>query len=191
MILPVVAYGDPVLKKKATEVDKDNPDLKELIDDMFDTMHNARGVGLAAPQIGLSKRLFIVDATPFKEEDKKLDGFKKVFINPVIIEETGKEWVFNEGCLSFPTIREDIWRKPEIIIKYYDENFNILQEKYHGIAARIIQHEYDHIEGIVLIDRITPLKRRILKSKLNSISKGVVDAGYKMKLPGKKPKTVS
>ena len=191
MILPVVAYGDPVLKKKATEVDKDDPDLKELIDDMFDTMHNAQGVGLAAPQIGLSKRLFIVDATPFKEEDKKLDGFKKVFINPVIIEETGKEWVFNEGCLSFPTIREDIWRKPEIIIKYYDENFNILQEKYHGIAARIIQHEYDHIEGIVLIDRITPLKRRILKSKLNSISKGVVDAGYKMKLPGKKPKTVS
>jgi len=191
MILPVVAYGDPVLKKKATEVDKDNPDLKELIDDMFDTMHNARGVGLAAPQIGLSKRLFIVDATPFKEEDKKLDGFKKVFINPVIIEETGKEWVFNEGCLSFPTIREDIWRKPEIIIKYYDENFNILQEKYDGIAARIIQHEYDHIEGIVLIDRVTPFKRRILKSKLNSISKGVVNAGYKMKFPGKKPKTVS
>ncbi len=191
MILPVVAYGDPVLKKKATEVDKDDPDLKELIDDMFDTMHNAQGVGLAAPQIGLSKRLFIVDATPFKEEDKKLDGFKKVFINPVIIEETGKEWVFNEGCLSFPTIREDIWRKPEIIIKYYDENFNILQEKYDGIAARIIQHEYDHIEGIVLIDRVTPFKRRILKSKLNSISKGVVNAGYKMKFPGKKPKTVS
>ncbi len=190
MILPIVAYGDPVLKKEATPVERDHPGLKELINNMFDTMYNAQGVGLAAPQVGSGLRVFIVDASPFKQEDKRLEGFKKVFINPVIVEETGKEWLFNEGCLSFPKLREDIWRKPSIKIKYYDEDFNLHEEKYDGIAARIIQHEYDHIKGIVFIDHITPFKRRIIKSKLNAISKGLVNADYKMKVPVKKQKTV-
>ncbi len=186
MILPIVAYGETVLRKKASAVEKDHPGLEELIDNMFETMYNAEGVGLAAPQVGQSLRVFIVDATPFRQDDEKLDGFKKIFINPEIVETRGKEVLFNEGCLSFPKLREDIWRKPYIKIKYYDENFNLHEETYDGIAARIIQHEYDHIEGIVLTDHLSPLKRRIIKGKLNSISKGLVDVDYKMKFPVKK-----
>lgn len=191
MILPIVSYGDPVLRKKATKVDRNHPGLNELINNMFETMYNAEGVGLAAPQIGQSLRLFIVDATPLKSEDKRLDGFKKVFINPVIIEEKGKEWLFEEGCLSFPSIRENILRKSGIAIKYYDENFMFKENKYDGLAARIIMHEYDHIEGVVFTDHISSLKRRIIKGKLNSITKGKVDVNYKMRFPLKKQKLAS
>ncbi|KAA3653215.1 MAG: peptide deformylase [Bacteroidetes bacterium] len=183
MILPIVAYGDPILKKEAEEIDSDYPFLTELIENMYETMYEAEGVGLAAPQIGKSIRLFIVDASPFEEEDKALKGFKKTFINPIIIEESGKEWGFNEGCLSIPGVREDVMRQPEIVIEYHDENFNLVEEKYKGIAARIIQHEYDHIEGILFTDKINPLKRRLLKAKLNNITKGNVKVNYRMKFP--------
>jgi peptide deformylase len=188
MVLPVVAYGDSVLKQRAENIDKDFPNLKELIKDMFDTMYQASGVGLAAPQIGKSIRLFIVDGAPFAEDDEspEMKNFKQVFINPEILEEEGKEWAFNEGCLSIPTIREDVFRKPKVRIKFYDENWNLHDEYFEGIKARIIQHEYDHIEGILFIDHINGLKRRLLKSRLNNISKGFVDVSYKMKFPFKK-----
>jgi len=190
MILPIVAYGDPVLKKKAKDIDKDYPKLSELIDNMFETMYNAHGVGLAAPQIGLSIRIFIVDAEPFaedeelsEEETEKLKGFKKVFINPVILEETGEEWAFCEGCLSIPDIREDVFRNEKIKIKYFDENFNEHLEEYDGLAARVIQHEYDHIEGVLFTDKLSSLKKRLIKGKLNNISKGKVNADYRMRFP--------
>ena len=186
MILPIVAYGDPVLKTMATEINSDYPGLSELIQNMFETMYQANGVGLAAPQVGKSIRLFVVDATPFDDEDQKLKDFKKVFINPVIIEQWGEEWLFNEGCLSFPDLREDIFRRPNIRIKYLDENFQLRDEEYDGIAARIIQHEYDHIEGIVMVDRISPLKKRLIRNKLLNISKGNVHPDYPMKFPLKK-----
>jgi len=181
MILPIVAYGDPVLKKVAQEIDPEYPELGELVDNMFDTMYNASGVGLAAPQVGLSIRLFILDATPFSEEHPELDGFVKVFINPIILEETGKKWPFNEGCLSIPGIREDVERKPKVLIEYYDENWDLKEETYEGIVARIIQHEYDHVEGVLFTDHLAPLKRRMLKGRLNDISKGIVDVDYRMK----------
>lgn len=183
MILPIVAYGDPVLKREAEEIEKDYPFLEELIDNMFETMYQAEGVGLAAPQIGKSIRLFIVDASPFEDEEPDLKDFKKVFINPIIVEEEGEEWSFNEGCLSIPGIREDVKRQPKITIEYYDRDFNLLEETYEGVAARIIQHEYDHIEGILFTDLINPLKRRLLKSKLNNITKGNVKVPYRMKFP--------
>ena len=190
MILPIVAYGDPVLKKKAKDIDKDYPKLSELIDNMFETMYNAHGVGLAAPQIGLSIRIFIVDAEPFaedeelsEEETEKLKGFKKVFINPVILEETGEEWAFCEGCLSIPDIREDVFRNEKIKIKYFDESFNEHLEEYDGLAARVIQHEYDHIEGVLFTDKLSSLKKRLIQGKLNNISKGKVNADYRMRFP--------
>ncbi|HCQ29676.1 MAG TPA: peptide deformylase [Flavobacteriales bacterium] len=183
MILPIVAYGDPVLRKETEEIDKDYPDLDILINDMFETMYNAQGVGLAAPQIGKSIRLFIVDAEPFAEDEPELEGFKKVFINPIIVEEEGKEWKFNEGCLSIPGIREDVSRKPDITIEYYDENWNLKEEKYSGLAARIIQHEYDHIEGILFTDKLSPLKKQLIKSKLNNIAKGNIKVNYRMRFP--------
>jgi len=185
MILPIVAYGDPVLKREAEEIEKDYPFLEELIDNMFDTMYNAEGVGLAAPQIGKSIRLFIVDASPFEEDEPKLKNFKKTFINPIIIEEEGKEWNFNEGCLSIPGIREDVERKPKVTIEYYDREFNLIEETYEGLAARVIQHEYDHVDGILFTDHINPLKRRLLKTRLNNISKGNVKVPYRMKFPKK------
>ncbi len=183
MILPIVAYGDPILKKEAEEIDQNYPKLKELIDNMFETMYNAEGVGLAAPQIGQSIRLFIIDASPFEKEEPELKGFKKVFINPIVVEEKGKPWFFNEGCLSIPGIREDVSRLPKVTIEYYDENFNLLEETYEGMAARVIQHEYDHIDGILFTDLINPLKRRLIKGKLNNIAKGKVDIHYRMKFP--------
>ncbi len=185
MILPIVAYGDPVLKKKAVDIKEQYPNLKELIDNMFDTMENANGVGLAAPQIGKAIRLFVIDASPFEDKDPELADFVQVFINAQIVEESGKEWVFNEGCLSIPTVREDIMRKPTILIRYYDEHFDYYEEEFSGLAARIIQHEYDHIEGKLFTDRISALKRTLLKGKLNDISKGKVDVDYKMKFPKK------
>lgn len=183
MILPIVAYGDPVLKREAEEIEADYPFLKDLIANMYETMYNAEGVGLAAPQIGKSIRLFIVDASPFQDEDSSLKNFKRTFINPIIVEEEGKEWSFNEGCLSIPGIREDVNRQPKIVIEYMDEGFNLIEEEFDGIAARIIQHEYDHIEGVLFTDHINPLKKRLLKSRLNNISKGNVKVPYRMKFP--------
>lgn len=194
MILPILAYGDPVLKKEAEEIDKDYPNLKELIDDMWETMYSSKGVGLAAPQIGKSIRLFIVDTTPFADEDGEepdpraegCDGFKKVFINPIIEEESGEEWAFEEGCLSIPNIREDVYRKEKVVISYYDENFNLKEETYEGYRARVIQHEYDHLEGVLFTDYLSALKKRLLTKKLTNISKGLVDVSYKMKFPALK-----
>lgn len=183
MILPILAYGDPLLKKVAEEIERDYSDLHGLIENMFDTMYDASGVGLAAPQINKSIRLFIVDATPFADENSDLDGFKKIFINPIILEEEGKGWDFNEGCLSIPGIKEDVHRKPKLTIEYYDENFELKEEVYEGLAARIIQHEYDHIEGILFTDRINPLRRRLLSGKLKNIAKGNIEVDYKMKFP--------
>lgn len=194
MILPIVAYGDPVLKKVAEEIDEDFEGLDKLIEDMFETMYESRGVGLAAPQIGKSIRLFVVDGSPFAEPDEDgkedpraegIDGFKQVFINPIIEDEEGKEWAFSEGCLSIPKIREDVNRKPKIRITYFDENWDFHDEEYDGYAARIIQHEYDHLEGILFTDRISPLKKRLLQKKLVNISKGIVDVDYKMRFPVK------
>lgn len=183
MIRPIIAYGDPVLRQETEEIDEKYPDLKLLIDDMFETMYNSQGVGLAAPQIGLAIRLFIVDASPFAEEEPELENFKRVFINPIIIEEEGKEWKFEEGCLSIPGIREDVNRKPDVIIEYYNENFELVEEKLSGLAARVVQHEYDHIEGILFTDKINPLKKQLIKKKLNDIAKGNVKVNYRMKFP--------
>ncbi len=193
MILPIVAYGDPVLKKMAEEIDQNYEGLSALIDNMFETMEKAHGVGLAAPQIGKSIRLFIVDARPFaededlsEEERKELSSFRKVFINPIITEESGDEWGFEEGCLSIPNIREEVFRNETIEIEYYNEKWELLTETYDGIAARVIQHEYDHIEGILFTDYLSPLKKRFLKKKLTNISKGNTSVDYRMKFPAKK-----
>ena len=190
MILPIVAYGDPVLKKKAEEITKDYPRLSEIIADMFDTMHNAKGVGLAAPQIGLSIRLFVVDATPFAEDHEELKNFIRVFINVQFIKEDGAKWKFNEGCLSIPGVREDVFRKPEIELEYLDENFVKHKEKFTGTGARIIQHEYDHIDGILFPDRISAMRRQLIRNSLKSISMGIVDVDYKMRFPLKKGSAV-
>jgi len=183
MILPIVAYGDAVLKKEAEDIPKEFPFLQELIDNMFETMYNAEGVGLAAPQIGKSIRLFIVDASPFEEDEPELKDFVKVFINPIVVEEKGEQWPFNEGCLSIPGIREDVKRQTHVTVEYYDRDFNLIEETFDGIAARIVQHEYDHVEGILFTDHLSPLKRRLLKNKLNNISKGNVKVPYRMKYP--------
>lgn len=190
MILPVVAYGDPVLKKKAKEITSEYPDFEKFMSSMWETMYNAHGVGLAAPQVGRSVRVFVVDASPFaKDEDQSaeqqqiLANFKKAFINPIIIEESGEEWAFNEGCLSIPDVREDVYRKENITIKYLDEKFIEHTETFNGLAARVIQHEYDHIEGVLFTDKLSSLKKRIIKGKLNNISKGKVNADYRMRFP--------
>jgi len=181
MIYPIVAYGDPVLKKRAEEIDKTYPALGELIDSMFETMYAAYGVGLAAPQIGKSIRLFVVDGTPIEDED--LNGFKMVFINPEIIEEDGDDWPYEEGCLSIPGIRDDVLRPERLTIEYFDEHWAKHKKSFEGIRARIIQHEYDHIEGVLFTDHLSGFKRRLLKGKLTNITKGKVDVKYKMKFP--------
>ena len=190
MILPIVAYGDPVLKRKAKDIPEDYPNLQELIDNMFETMYNANGVGLAAPQIGKSIRLFIVDASPFAEdnlitaeEKEDLKTAKEVFINPRIIDEQGDEWDFNEGCLSIPDIREDVFRKPTIKIEYYDRDFNFKEKTLEGLFARVVQHEFDHIEGVLFTDKLSGLKKRLIKSKLNNIAKGKIKVDYRMRFP--------
>ena len=188
MILPIVAYGHPTLRKIAAEIEPGHPGLNELIDNMFETMYQSEGVGLAAPQVNQSIRLFIVDASPYEKDMPEFKGFKKIFINPHIIEETGEEWSFNEGCLSVPEIREDVMRKPRIRIQYQDRDFNSYDEIYEGIPARIIQHEYDHLEATLFVDRISPLRKMLLKRRLNDISTGNIDAKYKMIFPGKKKK---
>jgi peptide deformylase len=183
MILPIVAYGDPILKQVAEDIEI-GTDLKKLVEDMFETMYEARGIGLAAPQIGKSIRLFIVDGTALEDEDEPaLKTFKKVFVNPQILEEVGKPWTMEEGCLSIPGIRENVSRKETLTIRYYDLEWKMYEETYSGMAARIIQHEYDHIEGKLFIDYLSALKKRLLKGKLSNISKGITDVDYKMRFP--------
>ena len=193
MILPIVAYGDPVLRKVAVDIDASYPDLQKLITNMRETMYNASGVGLAAPQIGKSIRLFLIDASPFAEdkdlsnEDKEtLKTFNKVFINAKILEEEGDGWAFNEGCLSIPDVREDVFRQPKITIAYFDEKFEKHTEILEGLAARVFQHEYDHIEGILFTDKLSSLKKRIIKKKLENISKGKIRIDYRMRFPNLK-----
>lgn len=185
MKLPIVAYGDPVLRKVCESIDENYPDLQKLISNMFDTMYAASGVGLAAPQIGLPIRLFIVDTG--EDEDRK-QGFKRVFINAVILEETGEPWAFTEGCLSIPEIREDVLRKPNIKVQYYDENWELHEEALSGMPARVVQHEYDHIEGKLFTDTLSLLRKTMLKSKLDSISRGDIHADYRMKFPKQRNK---
>jgi peptide deformylase len=179
MILPIRAYGDPVLRKISHPIEPDYQGLNQLIKDMYETMYESNGVGLAAPQIGKDIRLFIIDTDAFS--DKKKKGVKKTFINAEIIEETGTDWDFEEGCLSIPRIRENVKRPPNILIKYQDENFIWHEELFNGMEARVIQHEYDHIEGILFVDYLSPLKKQLIKGKLQNISKGKVDVDYKMK----------
>lgn len=184
MIYSIVAYGDPVLKKVAKNINKDEIDVKKLAKEMFDTMYEAHGVGLAAPQIGKSIRIFVVDAEAMDEEE--CAGFKKVFINPEIIEEYGEDWTFNEGCLSIPDVREDVVRAEGIVIRYFDENWVEHEEEFEGLKARVIQHEYDHIEGVLFTDHVSAFRKRLLKGKLTNISKGKITPNYKMKFPLKK-----
>ena len=190
MILPIVAYGSTVLKKKTKDLSNDHPNVKQLIENMWETMYASNGVGLAAPQIGLSLRLFVVDTAPFADDEaldivdvQILESFKKVFINPTIIEEDGEIWEFNEGCLSIPDIREDVSRHERIKMNYLDEYFKPQTIILSGLVARVVQHEYDHIEGILFTDHLSPLKRRLLKAKLTSISKGAIEVEYPMKFP--------
>ncbi|MFN8296451.1 MAG: peptide deformylase [Chitinophagales bacterium] len=182
MLLPVTLYGDPILKKRAEDISADYPNLQDIIKNMWQTMYVASGVGLAAPQVGLSIRLFVVDTAQLAEKRKKeFKGIKKVFINPTILNEEGEEWKYEEGCLSIPAIREDVFRKPTIKIRYQDENFNEFTEEFDEINARVIQHEYDHIEGILFVDKLKPLKRKLLLPKLNKIMRGEVDVDYRVK----------
>ena len=186
MILPIIGYGNPILKITSKDIDNSYPNLKQLIDDMYETMYNANGVGLAAPQIGKSIRLFIIDTAPFLNIDEneiegiKVESIKQTFINPVIIQESGDSWSFEEGCLSIPHIREDVKRKSDINIEFYDENFTLNKKSFSGIVARVIQHEYDHIQGILFTDKLTSFKKRLLKNKLNNIEKGNIDIDYLM-----------
>ena len=189
MILPIIAFGNPVLKRIADEVPENFEGLSSLLTDMFETMYAAQGVGLAAPQIGESIRLFIVDGSPFANEEGEeidpkaigIEGFKKVFINPIIEEESGDLWPFQEGCLSIPKIRENVNRKERICVSYYDENWSFHREEFDGYKARIIQHEYDHLEGILFTDKLSPLKKKLLSKRLGNVSIGIVEVDYKMK----------
>lgn len=193
MILPIVGYGDPVLRKVGVDISQEYPNLNELVTNMYDTMYNAYGVGLAAPQIGLAIRLFIIDTEPFSDSDdlsaneqEQLKGFKQTFINPKMLIEEGEEWSFNEGCLSIPDVREDVYRNEKITIEYFDENFNKKTEVYDGLIARVIQHEYDHIEGILFTDKISSLKKTLIKKKLQNIMDGKARPDYRMRFANKK-----
>lgn len=188
MIYPIVIYGHSVLRKVAVEIDKDYPDLKQLIEDLFDTLYHSEGIGLAAPQIGKSIRIFVVDGKPIADDEPELADFKIVFINAHITEKTGDFQPMNEGCLSIPNIREEVIREARIRINYYDENWEYHDEVYEGYKARIIQHEYDHLDGILFTDKVNPLRKRLLKSKLTAISKGRFEAEYKTILAGQKIK---
>jgi peptide deformylase len=181
MILPIFAFGQPVLRKVAENIDASFDDLNGLIENMFETMHNARGVGLAAPQIGKSIRVFIVDTVQLDKPDEKPTGIRKVFINAQLLTESGEPWVYEEGCLSIPDIHADVERKSVIKIRYLDEHWNEHIEIYEGVNARVIQHEYDHIEGVLFIDHMRPLKRRMIKGKLEKIKKGEVDVKSPMR----------
>lgn len=186
MIFPIYVYGNAVLREVSKEITPDYPNLNDLIANMFETMYASEGVGLAAPQIGLSIRLFVIDATVMNDEYPEVKDFKKVFINPRIISEEGEEWYYNEGCLSVPFIREDVLRKSTITIEYVDEQFKPHKQVYSGVQARIIQHEYDHLDGILFIDKISFLRKKLIKSKLNNILNGNIKPKYKVVFPKKK-----
>ena len=193
MIVPIFVYGEPVLRKIGEELTPEYPNLQEIIENMYDTMYNAYGVGLAAPQIGLAVRLFVIDTEPFsdsddltKDEQEQLKGFKRTFINAVMLTEEGDEWGFNEGCLSIPDVREDVYRNEKITIEYCDENFIKKTEVFDGLIARVIQHEYDHIEGILFTDKISSLKKTLIKKKLQNIMEGKARPDYRMKFAAKK-----
>ena len=186
MIYPVVVYGHPVLRKKALAFEPGDVELSELITNLYETMHSSDGVGLAAPQVGISKRIFVVDASPFAEDEPELEGFRKAFVNPEIVERFGETVSFNEGCLSLPNIREDVNRPAGVRIRYVDEQFNPVEETYEGIAARIIQHEYDHLDGILFTDLVSPIRKKMLARKLQAISKGKFEAAYRTILPNQK-----
>lgn len=183
MVMPVIAYGHPVLKKVGKEIDPEYPKLDTLIENMWETMYNAKGIGLAAPQVGLSIRMFMVDTAQIKKDDDEGDetGIKKVFINAKMLDESGEEWAYEEGCLSIPNINGDVSRKENIKISYYDENFVEHIEEYDGMNARVIQHEYDHIEGKLFVDKLSPLKRRMIQRKLDNIRKGKARAEYSLR----------
>ena len=193
MIVPIVGYGDPVLRKVCDNISADYPNFQDLLTNMYDTMYNAYGVGLAAPQIGLPIRLFVIDTEPFSDsedltpkEQVQLKGFKQTFINAKMIVEEGEEWSFNEGCLSIPEVREDVYRNEKITIEYVDENFVKKTQTYDGLIARVIQHEYDHIEGILFTDKISSLKKTLIKKKLQNIMDGKARPDYRMKFANKK-----
>jgi peptide deformylase len=193
MILPIIGYGDPVLRKVGEDVAQDFPDLKEIIANMYETMYNASGVGLAAPQVGKALRIFVIDTTPFSDdedleavEQNKLKGFKRTFINAKMLVEDGEEWCFNEGCLSIPDVREDVYRNKRITIEYCEEDFIVKTEIFDGLIARVIQHEYDHIEGILFTDKISSLKKRLIQKKLKNITEGKTFQDYRMKFIAKK-----
>ncbi|HEX2933923.1 MAG TPA: peptide deformylase [Bacteroidales bacterium] len=183
MILPIYVYGSPVLRKVAEDIDKDYPGLQQFIKDMFDTMYKSDGVGLAAPQVGKSIRLFVIDGSPFDEDDPSMKDFKKVFINAHITEKGEEQVAFSEGCLSLPNLREEVMRPSKVRVQYYDENWEFHDEYFEGLKARIVQHEYDHLDGILFVDKISTLKRKLLNGKLLAITKGKVDVNYKIRIP--------
>lgn len=183
MILPIYVYGSPVLRKVAEDIDKDYPGLQQFIKDMFDTMYKSDGVGLAAPQVGKSIRLFVIDGSPFDEDDPSMKDFKKVFINAHITEKGDEEVSFSEGCLSLPNLREEVMRPSKVRLQYYDENWEFHDEYFEGLKARIVQHEYDHLDGILFVDKISTLKRKLINGKLSAITKGKVDVNYKIRIP--------
>ncbi len=186
MILPIVGYGHKALRGKNQKVEPDHPDLAELIENLFETMYNAQGVGLAAPQVGLALQLFVVDGTPMDEEEENMEGFKMAILNPKMLDETGTPWPFEEGCLSIPDIREKVMRKESIRIRYQTPDFETVEEHFSGMKARIIQHEYDHLQGVLFTDHISPLRRRMLKPRLIKMAKEGAIAAYPMKFPPQK-----
>jgi peptide deformylase len=185
MLLPIHGYGLSVLKKVGEEINKDYPGLEKLIQDMWDTMYYAQGVGLAAPQIGKSIRLFLVDTIQVMKEGDEAKGIKQVFINAEILDETGEDWTYEEGCLSIPDVHGDVERKPTIRIRYQDENFETHEKEFSAMNARVIQHEYDHIEGVLFTELLKPIRKRLLKKRLENIKKGTIEVDYKMKFKGK------
>jgi len=182
MVYPIVVYGSPILRRTARDVDKDYPGLEQFVADLWETMHKSDGVGLAAPQVGKSIRIFVIDTSELDENDPSLKDFKRTFINPKIISNDGELWTSNEGCLSLPKLREDVERRSKIRIQYLDENWNFHDEEYTGVKARVIQHEYDHLDGILFIDLLSPLRKKLLKGKLSDITKCKVDVNYKIRL---------
>lgn len=185
MIYPVTVYGDPILRKVAQPIQPDYPDLKEFLENMWETMYHADGVGLAAPQAGRSIRIFVIDASAGADEEPELKDFKKTFINPQILETSGEPWALEEGCLSLPEIREDVTRPEVVRIRYFDEQFQEHDETYGGFAARVIQHEYDHLEGKLFIDYLSPLRRKLLRGRLGNITKGKINPNYRIVIPSR------
>jgi len=183
MTLPIYVYGHPVLRKVAQDIGRDHPDLDTFIADMFETMYSSDGLGLAAPQVGKSLRLFVIDGEPLAEDHPEMKDFRKAFINPKVVERKGEKVPMNEGCLSLPGLHEEVDRESEVRIRYYDQEWNLHDEVYTGYKARVVLHEYDHLDGILFSDRLSPLRRRLIRGKLNDISKGKFDADYRTVLP--------